>query len=199
MSRDERYSNVSTIKYGTVWEEGYVDEENPDSHYEAATQSRTGTHGTKDPGYFEYWGLAWMKYLSIPQDATISSATLYIYIAGIVGTPDAASWETERLPDEWDEDNVTWNNCPTPTTPTTAFDGPAEAPIWLPIGITDLVQDAVTSRGGFLNLVIKNPVQLNSQTYFIYNNHRYATTSLRPYMLVTWTNSQAEEAFVWTQ
>ncbi len=123
---------------------------------------------------------------SIPEGATIESATLHGYISSRMGDREVAAY---RVTGEWTETDVTWNNAPSNNTqPTSVIDPGPTANVWIGWDVTQDVQAYVqgTPNYGWLLVFPDESTPLTEQRSQL-RSREYSDSALRPYLNVTYS------------
>jgi hypothetical protein len=185
-----------TIGPGTAWQDALIRSENPDYNY--ATTSHFAAYAWTASGNADYKRtLLKVGLSSIPADAVIQSATLYLYSDPTVTSSTAWNGNSqhsgsnavyfEKVTRSWKETSLTWNNQPPVTT---------SGRIWFPpststteniqVDITSFVQSWVNEPASNFGLRMKleNEAYYRSRTYASEN---HSNTSIRPKLVVTYS------------
>ena len=127
---------------------------------------------------------------SLPDEATIESATLYGYMPARIGEREIAAY---RVTGEWAETGVTWNNAPSNATqPTSVIDPGPTANVWIGWDVTQDVQAYVqgTPNHGWL-LVFPDESTPTTEQRVTLNSREYSDSAQRPYLEVTYSTGSA--------
>mgnify|MGYP001765809233 CR=1 FL=1 len=134
-------------------------------------------------------GLIHFDISSIPSGVSVNSANLYLYMATLSGQYQIHDMHRVNAP--WTEATVNWANQPVfESIPTASADIGTVANTWISWDVSSDVQAFMsgTPNNGWL---LKHRVEsLNAYQYAKYWTKEYETTSLRPYLEVTYTLPQ---------
>ncbi|MBP7144540.1 MAG: DUF3344 domain-containing protein [Methanoculleus sp.] len=127
---------------------------------------------------------------SLPEGATIESATLYGYMPARTGDREVAAY---RVTGAWTETGVTWNTRPSNATqPTSVIDPGPTANVWIGWNVTQDVQAYVqgTLNHGWL-LASPDESATSTEQRVTLNSRDNADSALRPYLNVTYSTGSA--------
>ena len=134
-----------------------------------------------------YNGLIRFDLSSIPEGATIESATLYGYMHNKVGgDKEVAAY---RVTEAWNETGVTWNTRPSNATQPTSITDPGSAKSWVSWDVTQDVQAYVegTPNYGWLLTYDESATASNLGVYL--RSRENAASTQRPYLEVTYSTA----------
>jgi hypothetical protein len=125
---------------------------------------------------------------SLPSDATIESAKLYLCIWSAYETTNGMY----RMTGDWTESGVTWSTLPSyEATPTDSASIVTTAGAWIEWDVTTDVQAFVDGTPNFGWLIMDTIESQNPPVYAKYYSREYADSALRPYLEVTYTEGGA--------
>ncbi|WOX55518.1 DUF3344 domain-containing protein [Methanoculleus palmolei] len=127
---------------------------------------------------------------SIPEGATIESATLYGYMPARTGDREVAAY---RVTGAWTETGVTWNTRPSNATqPTSVIDPGPTTNAWVGWNVTQDVQAYVqgTPNHGWL-LAAPDESATSTEQRSQLRSREYSDSALRPYLNVTYSTGGA--------
>ena len=167
--------------------DAYVDNQYPDDNF--GTESILTVVGE-----FPLWKHAYIHFdlSSLPSDAVINSAKLSLYMTS--GPAWLFPWELFRVPEDWSETGITWNNCPEPWAgqPNPAFPKVADAYSYEPPHWMEWESGELTSNvqgfvdGSFPNYGWYVGCTLSSWNIGYFASREYADETLRPKLEVTY-------------
>jgi len=185
-----------------------IHQQAPDTNYGG---SATALVGTTDPSPDKvYRAIMTFDVGSIPDNATINSATLRLYVEDVVADFAVSNAYVRRMTQSaWEESEVTWNEYSNgngwtssggggdfSTTDQVTFNigaGDFEADADGDIGgLADLVEDAIDNRNGELHLIIMQETEGDSpQTWFEFSTTEASGggSTVIPRLIVDYTTS----------
>ncbi len=130
---------------------------------------------------------------SIPEGATIESATLYGYMTARKGDREVAAY---RVIEAWDESNVTWCNGPSnDTQPTDVIDPGSAANVWIAWNVTqDLQAYAEDTPNYGWKLASPDESVTSTEQRVQLASRDSSDATLRPYLNVTYSTGGAGPA-----
>ncbi len=145
----------------------------------------TGTPANRQGWIYLKFGLD-----SIPDGATITSATIYLYKPYVNTNNDFIAGIYNVDNDSWTENTITWNNKPDTATTATDNQSITSANVqWYSWDVTTLVTSNNINGDDILSLCLKeNPQQTTINTWTAFASSNYATLEYHPYITITYTN-----------
>lgn len=127
---------------------------------------------------------------SIPEGATIESATLYGYMTARKGDREVAAY---RVTEAWNESNVTWCNGPSnDTQPTDVIDPGSAANVWIAWNVTqDLQAYAEDTPNYGWKLAFPDESVTSTEQRVQLASRDSSDATLRPYLNVTYSTGGA--------
>jgi PKD repeat protein len=127
---------------------------------------------------------------SIPEGATIESATLYGYMTARMGDREVAAY---RVTEAWNESNVTWCNGPSnDTQPTDVIDPGSAANVWIAWNVTqDLQAYAEDTPNYGWKLAFPDESVTSTEQRVQLASRDSSDATLRPYLNVTYSTGGA--------
>ncbi len=166
----------------------------PDDADNCLLESSPDATGDINPYFYAYSrsggmnrrGLIHFDLSSLPPGATVNSANLYLYMDSLKG--EYQLHDMHRVNDPWTEATVSWAKLPAfESIPTASANTGTVAKTWMSWDVSSDVQAFMsgTPNNGWL---LKHSVEsLDPSQYAKYWTKEYETTSLRPYLEVTYT------------
>jgi len=166
----------------------YVKEQFPnDNHnnYDFISVGNNDNHANK-------WENGLIKFdVSAYSGATINSATVRLYVYGSVSGPILQWYGRTRIPEDWSEGTVTWNNRPD-VTDYTAIAGPSAENAWWTFTVTDWVQGFV--NGAYVNYGFQIAKDNSDPGYFWMRSKEYWNSDYHPELVLDYTPGSAVES-----
>lgn len=164
----------------------YLDEANPDTNYGGGSWIYAGANS--EGGELSF--LLKFNLSSVPENSTVLSARAGVYIAAKTDFSDTdyVNISIYSMPDNWSEDNITWNNAPSPNTfinKTAMWDtGFTQKLIYWGIG-TEYINLSEENVSFFFNATDSLP----NNTYGSFRTANFVIESLRPLLEITYTTT----------
>ncbi len=179
-------TRIITALADTVITEGY-----PTANCGDELEMRVGYDTCLDPDGQSLYSLVRFNLASISTQATVHSATLWLFLSGSYDYPGHSVPITpHRISSPWAVDTVTWTSPPSYTesyTPTWVAHGSGT---WYPFDVTDLVQRWVAGAHPNYGLVLLNPDASNKWRAFatsetVYPPHLIISYKQLPHFTLT--------------
>jgi len=127
---------------------------------------------------------------TIPDEATVTAATMSVYLYQYEGAADAAKEiKCKRTTSAWAESTVTWNTAPTVTDTDQATGNTIHASTgWVTFNVLALVQDAIANRSDVLSVRLSYTTETGgtSEPYF-YSSEATGYEAYMPKLAVTYS------------
>jgi hypothetical protein len=164
--------------------DAYIAQDNPNTNYGSSVQLKLRDWSSGDYMTFIKWSLS-----TIPTNATITAATLYLYIeaTGFTGSEQA---DVVNCDADWQENNITWNNAPGADTDIGDID--VNSTGYQTLSITSTVQDWFS--GAQDNYGIRANLNIPDVNKIAKIISREGGTQTSPYIQVTYTMADSQSA-----
>jgi len=168
-----------TVYRADVTADSYVYESDPDVNYGSSTSAILRDQNAYNRYIFAKWNMPdWEKV------GLVKSATMYIHAYVYYNAdPQGKYLRPFRIPSDWEENVITWNNMPTPDHNFGTTELPATPPCWYDIDVTEEVK----AYHGWPNLYFGIgisfwPIDNASPSNVYYRAKEYSNPAYRPYI-----------------
>jgi len=183
--RDRSAEDTFDIIVLSAIADSQVNEYQPNNNYggnvELTVLSRTG---------MQYQSYIMFDLSSIPSDSTIDSATLELYIHGILQSPAGRTINCHRVTGSWTEYGITWNNKPSYHSTASNYDIVPSDPMgkWMDWDVTSDVEDFVGGTYTNYGWMFRDPNSQSSTGHgVVYTSKEWPTQDQRPKLTVEYT------------